>query len=108
MAKRQRTNEISRTEPPAPGQRLFSAPRKWVVVIPVLAVALLAVIGTYLFVRSGDNAQSTDPNLLPQGGPVAGGQAVQPFTLMNQFGKPVSITPGDGKIYLLVFYMGYF
>lgn len=108
MADTKRASGVNRAKSAAPRGRFFTARRIWMVAIPLLTVGVLAAVTAFLFVRSGDEPESTGRAFSSAGGPIGSAQAFQPFTLMNQFGKRVTITPGDGKNYLLVFYMGYF
>ena len=78
---------------------------KWVyfiagiAVVTAIGVAFYAIMGTSLF-SSDDptNGANLDEISLRAPG----------FSLPDQNGQAYTLTPGDGKNHLLVFYMGYF
>jgi cytochrome oxidase Cu insertion factor (SCO1/SenC/PrrC family) len=61
------------------------------------------------FSRSGESPSAAGP---PSSGAslnaAAIGQPAPGFSLPNQYGQTYTLTPGDGKNHLLVFYMGNF
>ena len=67
--------------------------------VAVMGVALYAILGASLFPNDGP---SSGANLEETSGRAAG------FSLPDQYGQTYTLTPGDGKNHLLVFYMGYF
>jgi cytochrome oxidase Cu insertion factor (SCO1/SenC/PrrC family) len=72
-----------------------------------IGLAAVAVIGLVLYSILG-------ASLLPTSGPtnaaISGGPLGRApgFSLPDQHGQMYTLTPGDGKNHLLVFYMGYF
>ncbi len=78
-----------------------------------LALSLLVVgVGVALVVYLSQSRQSSQAASSPsQAGPLniatIGGPAPG-FSLVDQNGQPYTLSPGDGKNHLLVFYMGYF
>lgn len=91
------------------------------VLIPAVVVLLIGLavgLVVYLANRSASPGQSAAPSPSASTSPfgvatpppkavLIGGQA-PPFSLNDASGKAYSLTPGDGKNHLLVFYMGYF
>ena len=62
-----------------------------------------------IFSRSGESSPvASSPSF---GAPLNAAAIDKPapgFSLPNQYKQPYTLTPGDGKNHLLVFYMGYF
>jgi len=67
--------------------------------VAVNVVALYVIMGASLFSSNGPtNGANLDEMTLHAPG----------FSLPDQHGQTYTLTPGDGKNHLLVFYMGYF
>lgn len=87
---------------------MASGPRRraWWLYIGI-SLAAFAVIGLVLYSIWG-------AALLPTGGPANAAISREPigrapgFSLPDQHGQMYTLTPGDGKSHLLIFYMGYF
>ena len=79
----------------------------------MLALSLLVVgagvgLAVYFSQGRGSSQAASTPS---QAGPLrlaVVGQPAPGFSLMDQTGQPYTLSPGDGKNHLLVFYMGYF
>jgi cytochrome oxidase Cu insertion factor (SCO1/SenC/PrrC family) len=73
-----------------------------------LALAVAVGLSVY-FSRSGESLPAAG---LPSSGAAlnvaAIGQPAPRFSLPNQYGQTYTLTPGDGKNHVLVFYMGNF
>jgi cytochrome oxidase Cu insertion factor (SCO1/SenC/PrrC family) len=73
-----------------------------------LALAVVVGLSVY-FSRSGESSPAASSpssgaplNVAATGNPAPG------FSLPNQYGQTYTLTPGDGKNHVLVFYMGNF
>jgi len=73
-----------------------------------IALAVAVGLAVY-FSQSGESSQAaSSPG---SAGPLrlaVVGQPAPGFSLPDQFGRPYTLAPGDGKNHLLVFYMGNF
>ena len=83
---------------------------------PVWTYIMLGLValglGIGLAVYFSQSRQSSPATSSPsQAGPLGlavVGQPAPGFSLTDQYGQPYTLSPGDGKNHLLVFYMGYF
>jgi cytochrome oxidase Cu insertion factor (SCO1/SenC/PrrC family) len=76
--------------------------------VGALALAVAVGLSVY-FSRSGESSPAAgSPS---SGAPLnvaATGNSAPGFSLPNQYGQTYTLTPGDGKNHVLVFYMGNF
>lgn len=69
-----------------------------------LAIGLLLSLGQATTPSPAASSLGSVP--LPEGALV--GKPALAFELKDPYGQPYTLSPGDGKAHLLVFYMGYF
>jgi cytochrome oxidase Cu insertion factor (SCO1/SenC/PrrC family) len=82
-------------------------------VIPILVLGLAVVglaigLGVYFSQSRQPSPTSSSPAPAGSNSIASVGQPAPAFSLMDQYGQPYTLNPGDGKNHLLVFYMGYF
>ena len=97
----------SRT-PSGAGQGKKRMPFWGYLVLSLVAVGLGMGLAVY-FVQARQSSQAGSAPIT--GGPLGIATIGRPapgFSLMDRNGLPYTLTPGDGKNHLLVFYMGYF
>lgn len=73
---------------------------------PAIVVAgILVIAGILAWQQTDSQAEKNDPNVVVNLTSRVGKQAPS-FTLMNSEGRAYTITPGDGRKYVLIFHMG--
>jgi cytochrome oxidase Cu insertion factor (SCO1/SenC/PrrC family) len=81
--------------------------------VPILVLGLAVVglaigLGVYFSQSRQPSPTSSSPAPAGSNSISSVGQPAPAFSLMDQYGQPYTLNPGDGKNHLLVFYMGYF
>lgn len=71
----------------------------------LLGAVVLGALGITAWTAFGPQGEANDPNVVVNLTSMVGKQALE-FTLTNSEGQAYSITPGDGRKYLLIFHMG--
>jgi hypothetical protein len=71
----------------------------------LLLAVVLAAVGVAAWSQLAPRAERNDPNVVVNLTSMVGKQAPA-FTLANFEGEAHTVTPGDGRKYLLIFHMG--
>ena len=71
----------------------------------LLLAVVLAAVGVAAWSQLAPWAERNDPNVVVNLTSMVGRQAPA-FTLANSEGEAHTVTPGDGRKYLLIFHMG--
>jgi hypothetical protein len=83
--------------------------RRWRLWSPFIGIGVVVgvAIGVFLYISVGDLLlpASSQPDTATTGDSLGNAPG---FSLPDQNGQTYTLTPGDGKNHLLVFYMGYF
>lgn len=71
----------------------------------LLVAVVLGAFGITAWSRFGPSGETNDPNVVVNLTSMVGMQAPD-FTLSDSEGQAYTVTPGDGRKYLLIFHMG--
>ena len=88
--------------------RLRRSPLWVYILVGGLALAVAIGLAAYFTQRGESSPAASSPSSGEPLSAAAVGQPAPGFSLPNQYKEPYTLTPGDGKNHLLVFYMGYF